>query len=158
MIYIPIADDETLSETVLNSLPDKYTLISGPRGEHKAASIWPNRVKIFNTFKGKYLRMQDSRVVHIKPDNFEVMEKFLEENPKWGGVALHTGKIVRGKLEKRHIHLHCVCIRREAVEAIKEENGLSCNCHTVADYIRKKWRYGYLEFNGGRVVSRMNYG
>jgi len=155
MIWIPIADDESLSQEVIKSLPEKYTLNVMPRLENHMESIWKNRLEIFKKFDEPFLRMQDSSVIHLKQDSFEVMEKFLNENPKWGGVALHTGKIVRGKLEKGHVRLDCVCLRREALEGIKKAQiHPKCDCHTVSNYIRKKWRYGYLEFNGGRVVQR----
>ena len=160
MIWIPLADDETLSEEVIKSLPEAYTVNTEPRYSEltHAQSVAINRNKIFKRFlhtNESYLKMQDSCVVHNNPDNYLDMVRFLDERPDWGGVALHSGKIIRGgNLEKNHVRFRCVVIRREALKGIVlEVPGAGCECYVFSKEIRKRWRYGYLEVMGGRIST-----
>lgn len=143
-----MAEDEKLTQEVRTYMPDKYRLNIHPRYKgQKSASIWKNRCDIFKQFletEDEFLRMQDRKVVHLRNDNFELMELFLMNNPEWGGIAINTCR-VQEELEPEHVNMRCCVLRRKAVEEIKEERGKECNCNTVAKYLRPKWKWGYLK-------------
>lgn len=157
MIWIPKADDEYLSQKVLVSIPEDFTIVSGApdNSVSKFENIARNRRQIIKKFMESdepFLKMQDSCVKHLYPNNFADMEDFLKANPEWGGVALNPFGHDLLRLDKSHISLRCVLICREAVKNIKLDIvGSECDCLVFGREIRKNWKYGYLELNHSRI-------
>lgn len=154
MIYVPIEKKVRYNPNVieaLESLPE-FELVCEPSELPHYQAIAVARMKCIEKAEGEFVRMSDSRTKHLKKDNFEVMEKFLKDNPTFGGVVLnHTEKPIVGNA--RHMNIACVVMRKElVVDFNMPEKG--CDCSAFGDHIRDKgFEFRWLEREPGRIVK-----
>jgi hypothetical protein len=99
----------------------------------------------------EYIGMQDSDIVHLYNDNFEVMLKKMQDNPFIGGLELYRGKVPLD-IPTNCIHVNCASaiIRRSLFERImfSAPNG-RCVCFSVKNSIALQGStFEYLDFVG----------
>jgi hypothetical protein len=170
--YIPKSDHEELIPEVIESLDAQGLEVlceSSPEWfpddrYKKYGAIARNRERIIKkAFKAgdPFMVMNDRTRLHLKDNNIELMQQFLEKNTDWGGVALNPGK--KGRhipfREFPHISQACVMLRLEVLPFIKYElQGRECDCKPLGRSIRQLGkRYGYMEREGGRLKQIGGY-
>jgi len=116
-----------------------------------------NRNRLFKVAleKGEeYICSQESSVVHLVDDNIEVMEKYLDDNPKCGGVFVNPLKRrFPGKAPYRSVCLFM--FRAELVKDFEfspEVHG--CECQQLPNHIREQeYTADWLEREPGRILK-----
>ena len=170
MIYIPIAEQELELDKVKESIDSlkkfgyEYTFVSSPeyakRGEdNHLRNALVNHNKILDlAFKNeeKYICIQESRVVHLVDDNIEIMEKYLDDNPKCGAVYINRSiKKIVGHAWNRYMSL-CL-IRSEAVKDFKfklDNPECPCDCQQLPKYLKEQgYTTDWLEEEPGRILK-----
>ena len=167
IIYIPISEQEKGLERVQNSIDSlkkfgyDYEFVSSPgyakKGLEHHRQIMANRNKIFKIALDageKYICSQESSVIHLVDDNIEVMEEYLDDNPKCGGVFVNPLKRdFPGKAPYRKVALFMV--RSELVEGFElspEVHG--CECQQLPNHIREQgYTADWLERKPGRILK-----
>jgi len=169
LIYIPISEQEFDTEQVKNATDSlkkygyEYTFVSSPeyakRGSDHLKNILINGNKIFDlAFKNKekYICTQESSVVHLVGDNIEVMEKYLDDNPKCGAVFIDPSKNNVLRNVTRRLRWLCI-MRAEAVKDFRfklDKQDRPCDCEQLPDYLRENgWSADWLEQKEGRIFK-----
>jgi len=177
MIYIPIAEQEKELKTVQESIKSlkkfgyDYEFVSSPdyakKGLEHQRQIKETRNKLFKIAlknKEKYICSQESSVVHLVDDNIEVMEKYLDDNPKCGGVFINKCK---RPLVDAHLLPHMwravslYMVRSELVEGFEFDiDDYRCECQQLPECIRSQkyeedqyYTADWLEAEPGRILK-----
>jgi len=167
IIYIPISDQEKELKTVQESIESlkkfgyDYEFVSSPgyakKGDEHQKQIMENRNKLFKiALKAgkKYICSQESSVIHLVDDNIKVMEKYLDDNPKCGGVFINPLKRNwPGKAPYRKVALFMV--RSKLVKDFKFDPKVhGCECQQLPNHIRsQKHTADWLEIKPGRIFK-----
>jgi hypothetical protein len=114
---------------------------------------------------------QQSDIVHVRDDNFPVMQKFLTDNPDFGAVALSRYNLTRAPVSENsppwkialfdlhksliyykeinsHICSGCIMFVRKGLEAVKFDldDGNKATCFSIGKSLADAGlKYGYVD-------------
>jgi len=176
-IYIPISEQELENESVKKSTDSlkkygyDYEFVSSPeyakKGPEHRKLIIDARNKLFKIAleQGeKYICSQESSVIHLVDGTIELMEKYLDDNPKCGGVFVNKCKkpLIRAHLRPgmwRAVSLYMV--RSELIEGFEFDfKDYRCECQQLPNCIRSQkyeenqhYTADWLEAEPGRILK-----